>query len=131
MLGVCHGFTVQVKQENSSVMMVHSLVHHKNFASRKLSHELKKVMQEVIQVVNFIKAKALNSWLFAKMSSDFESEHILLLYHSEIRWLLQRKVLNRLLELKIKTEAEKSHLLAHKFANSKWLMQVAYLADVY
>ena len=88
-------------------------------------------MQEVIQVVYFVKTRALNSWLFAKMCFDFWSEHIHLLYHSKIRGLLREKVLQRLLELCTETEmflAEKSHLLEHKFADSKWLMQVAYLA---
>jgi zinc finger BED domain-containing protein 5/7/8/9 len=105
-----------------------------NLASQKLSHELQNAMQEVIQVVNFIKARALNSRLFTQMCSDFGSEHIHLLYHSEVRWLSRGKVLQRLLELRTETEvflAEKSHPLAHKFSDSKWLMQVAYLADMF
>ena len=61
-------------------------------------------MQEVIQVVYFIKTRALNSWLFAKMCSEFWSEHIHLLYHSEIRRLSREKVLQRLLKLRTETE---------------------------
>ena len=99
MLEACHSFTVQVKQENTNVQIVHCLLHCENLASRKLSHKLKKVMQEVIQVVNFIKAKALNSQLFAKMCSGFGSEQIHLLYHSEVRWLSREKALQRLLKL--------------------------------
>ena len=48
MLGMNHGFTAQVKQENASVMIVHCLLHHENLASRKLSHELKKVISDVL-----------------------------------------------------------------------------------
>ena len=60
-------------------------------------------MQAVIQVVNLIKARALNSRLFAIMCSDFGSEHIHLLYNSEVR-SSRREVLQRLLELRTKTE---------------------------
>ena len=69
MLGERPGFTARVKQENPSVVVVHCLLHRENLASRKLSNELKKLMQEVIQVVNIIKARALNLRLFAKMCS--------------------------------------------------------------
>ncbi|XP_076062453.1 protein FAM200A-like [Oratosquilla oratoria] len=91
-------------------------------------------MQEVIQIVNFIKARALNSRLFSQMCSDFDSTHMHLLYHSEVRWLSRGKVLQRLLDLRTETEmflAEKKHQLAHKFSDSNWLMQVAYLADIF
>ena len=133
MLGACHGFTAQVKQENPSVGIVSCLLRRENLASRKLAHELRKVLQEIIQVVNFIKARPLNSPLFAKMCSNVGSEHIHQLYHSEISWLSLGKVMQRLLEMLTALEvflAEKSHLLAHKFADLKWLMQVACLADL-
>ena len=134
MLGVCQGFTARVKQENPNVVIVHCLLHRENLASKKLSHEFQKVMQEVIQVVNFIKSRALNSRLFAQMCSDFGCDHINLLYYSEVRWLSRGKVLQRLLKLRTETEiflTEKSHPLAYKFSDSKWLMQVVYLADVF
>ena len=57
MLGACHGFTAQVKQENPSEVIVHCLLDRKNLASKKLSCELNKVTHEVIEVVNFIKAQ--------------------------------------------------------------------------
>ena len=50
MLGARHGSTARVQQENPSVVIVHCLLHRENLASRKLSHELKKVMQDVFQV---------------------------------------------------------------------------------
>ncbi|XP_064093835.1 protein FAM200B-like [Macrobrachium nipponense] len=105
-----------------------------NLAAQKLSNDLHKVMKEVIQIVNFIKAKALNSRLFSQMCSDFDSTLMHLLYHSEVRWLSRGKVLQRLLDLRTETEmflTEKKHQLAHKFSDSNWLMQVAYLADIF
>ena len=114
------------------MVSVHCLLHRENIASKKLSHEFQKVMQEVIQVVNFIKSRALNSRLFAHMCSDFGCDHINLLYYSEVRWLSRGKVLQRLLELRTEIFlTEKSHPLIYKFSDSKWLMQVAYLADAF
>lgn len=103
MLGARQGFIARVKQEKC-VVIVHCLVHRENLAAQKLSKDLHKVMQEVIQIVNFIKASALNSRLFSQMCSDFDSTHMHLLYHSEVRWLSRGKVLQRLLELRTETE---------------------------
>ena len=91
-------------------------------------------MQKVIQVVNFIKAIALNSHSFAKMCSNFWFKHIHLLYYLEIRWLSRGKALQRLLELRTEKEvflAKKIISFAQKLADLKWLMQVAYLADMF
>lgn len=134
MLGARQGFIARVKEENPRVVVVHCLRHSENLAPHKLSLEFQEVMQEVIQIVNFVKARALNSRLFAQMCSDFGSVHTHLLYQSEVRWLSRGKVLQRLLELRTETELfvkEKSHPLAHKFSESKLLMQVAYLADMF
>ena len=134
MLGARQGFTARVKQENPCVVIVHCLLHRENLAAQKLSNDLQKVMQQVIQIVNFIKARALYSRLFSQMCSDFDSKHMHLLYHSEIRWLSRGKVIQRLLELWTETEmflAEKKHPLTHKLSDSNWLMQVANLADIF
>ena len=79
MLGSRQGFTARVKQENPSALIVHCFLHRENLASKKLSHEFQKIMQEVIQIVNFIKSRAFNSRLFAQMCPDFGSDHIHLL----------------------------------------------------
>ena len=76
-------------------LLTPGLLQRKNLTSRKLSHKLKKGMQEAIQVVNFFKARALNSRL---MYFNFGLEHLHLLYHLEFGWLSRGKVLQRLLE---------------------------------
>ena len=67
MLKERHVFAERIKQENPSEMIAHCLHHRENLASKKLSPELKKVTQEDIHVVNFIKARGLKSRIFAKM----------------------------------------------------------------
>ena len=55
------------------------------------------------------------------MCSDFDCDHINLLYYSEVRWLSRGKILQRLLELRTETEiflTEKSHPLVFAEINS-------------
>ena len=64
MLGARHGFTARVRKINPSVQIVQCLLHRENLAAQHLSLDLSVVMKEVVGVVNFIKASAVNSRLF-------------------------------------------------------------------
>ena len=80
------------------------------------------VMQEVIQVLNLIKSRSLNS------------EHVHLLYHSKVRWLSRGHVLQGVVTLREEVNIvllEKNHPLATQFSESKWMLQVAYNADIF
>ena len=44
-----------------------------------------KTLSEVIRVVNFIKASALNNRLFDQLCTDMGAEHTHLLFHTEVR----------------------------------------------
>ena len=99
MLGVRQGFTARVKQVNPNVGIFHCLLHRENLAAQHLSPDLSAVMQEVVAVVNFVKASAVNSRLFEKMCVDFGSEFQHLLFYSSVRWLSRGKVLRRVVEL--------------------------------
>ena len=61
---------------------------------------LKCVMNQVIQVVNFIKSRPLQSRLFSQLCDSMDSDYKCLLYHAEVRWLSKGKVLKRLVHLK-------------------------------
>ena len=52
MLGARHGFTARVRQINSSVQVVHCLLHRENLVAQHLSLDLSAAMKEVIVVVN-------------------------------------------------------------------------------
>ena len=64
MLGARQGLTAQVNEANRQVIILHCLLHWENLVSQRLSPKLKVVMQEVIQVVNFIKLRSLNYRIF-------------------------------------------------------------------
>ena len=63
-LGSRKGFATEVKKKNPAIMIVHCLLHRENLASQKLSGELSEVLKDVVSIVNFIKARALNTRLF-------------------------------------------------------------------
>jgi hypothetical protein len=58
------------------------------------------VLSEVVKIVNYIKANALNSRLFAVLCDEMGADHKKLLLHAEVRWLSRGKVLSRVFELR-------------------------------
>ena len=59
-----------VKRKASKSKGVHCMLHRQVLASKTLPNALQKVLDEMIQIVNFIKAGALNSRLFKKLCMD-------------------------------------------------------------
>jgi len=51
-----------------------------------LPKELSETMNDCIHIVNFVKARALNSRLFALLCEEMGSEHQSLLFHTAVRW---------------------------------------------
>lgn len=134
MLGARKGFTALVKKVNPMVNVVHCLLHRENLVGRHLSPGLNEVMNEAVQIVNYIKTSALNTRLFEQLCADFDAEHRHLLFHSNIRWLSRGKLLRRLLDLRDELEIfliEKKCGLVNKLANKMWLLQVGYLNDIF
>jgi len=58
MLGNRIGFCKRVQEVNSNVVIIHCFLHRENLATRAIQPELNSVLQDVIQIVNFIKARA-------------------------------------------------------------------------
>ena len=62
------------------------------------------------------------------------AEHEVLLYHTEVCWLLRGQVLKRLFELRkeVSTFLEYKNLeFSNRFDNEKFLLGLAYLADIF
>ena len=58
------------------------------------------VMNDVIQIVNFIKGRALNSRLFSQLCADYNADEHLIFY-SSVRWLSRGSMLKRVYELRL------------------------------
>lgn len=89
------------KRANANFSSTHCILHREALAAKKLSVELNTTLHEAVQMINSIKMKPLHARIFAAICVEMNSEHQLLLLHSEIRWLSRGKVLNRVHELKI------------------------------
>ena len=70
MLGCHSGFQALVKRKASESKGVHCMLHRQVLASKTLPNALQKELDEMIQIVNFIKAGALNSRLLKKLCMD-------------------------------------------------------------
>jgi len=55
--------------------------------AKKLSPDLDTVVQDAVKVINFMKSRALNIRLFAKLCDEMESDYNTLLLRCEVRWL--------------------------------------------
>ncbi|XP_066983857.1 protein FAM200B-like [Macrobrachium rosenbergii] len=89
-------------------------------------------------MVNTIKSSALNTQLFSLLCQELGSNHEVLLFHTEVRWLSWGNVVTRMESLKeelteffkcdIKT---KSLGFIQKLSDSQWLQKLAYLTDIF
>jgi hypothetical protein len=87
------GFQAKVQQIGPHVNFIHCIIHREALASRDLKPKLHSALQEAVKVVNFVKARLLNSRLFAILCEEVQADHKPLLLHSEVRWLSRGKVL--------------------------------------
>ena len=127
------GFVTEVKKKNPAIIIVHCLLHRENLASQKLSGELSEVLKDVVSIVNFIKARALNTRLFNELCEEMGSEFKNLLFDSEVRWLSKGKVIERVLKLQVQVETflhEKNLTLSLNFQNIQWKACLGYLGDI-
>ncbi|XP_077137281.1 SCAN domain-containing protein 3-like [Ranitomeya variabilis] len=134
MTGRLSGLTTRVKEVASECESTHCVIHREMLASRKMSSELNSVLQDVIKVINHIKAHALNSRLFEQLCEEMDAEHKCLLLHTEVRWLSKGRALARVFELRdplYRFLLEKELPLAAHFSSKEWVTKLAYLCDIF
>lgn len=134
MIGNRIGFCAKVKERNPEVITIHCFLHRENLATRDMQPDLHQVLKDVIEIINFIKARALNSRIFRLMCEEMGSEYQHLLYHSDIRWLSRGRILARVVSLKTEIEiflTDKKHKLSDRFIDNEWMAKLAYLSDIF
>ena len=83
-----------VKEVVPDVATIYCVIHRKALASKTLAESSKKVLFTVVQVVNFIRGKVLQHKLFKAFCKEVGSQHTVLSYHTEVRWLSRGRVLD-------------------------------------
>lgn len=103
-----------------------------SLVAKRLPEHLKKILNEVVQIINYIKARPLQYRLFSLLCKEIGSEHEQLLIHTEVSWLSRGRMLTRFFELR---DEVRVFLLDTKYADFltdfSWLCSTAYLADVF
>ena len=100
MLGNKSGFAALVKKEASNVTVSHCILHRHALAAKSLPLTLKEILSYCVKMVNFIRSLSINHRLFKALCRELGSDHEVLLYHSEVRWLFRDEILKQLQELK-------------------------------
>jgi uncharacterized protein with HEPN domain len=95
MSGCYSGLQALIRGKAPDIVWTH-IIHMEALASQNLSVDLNKVMQTVINVVNFIKTRPHKVRFFSKMCHEMGAEHTYLLYYSTTRWLSRGNVLSRI-----------------------------------
>lgn len=134
MLGKSSGFAALVKKEIPHVIITHCFLHRHALASRTLPTFLKEVMSTCVKIINFIRARALNHRLFKRLCQEMGSQHEVLLYYTEVRWLSRGQVLKRLFELRVEVLLflqDKGNSLYEYLESEDFVQGLAYLADIF
>ena len=74
MLPCNSGYQASVKRQAPKSKGVHCMLHRQALASKTLPESLEKFLDQIIKIVNFIKAGALNSRLFKAFCVDMDSD---------------------------------------------------------
>ena len=125
-----------LKEMNPNLVIFHRILHRYALMSKTLPDNLKEVMDAAVHIVNFIRGRATNHRLFKRLCKEMGTEHTVLLFHTNVRWLSRGKVFNRLFELRYKVltflkNCEKKPVYATNLESSRFLLRLAYLADIF
>ena len=134
MTGRLSGLISRIKEVAPESEFTHCIIHREMLASRKMCPELNSVLTDVVKIINYIKAHALNSRLFEQLCEEMDAEHKRLLLHTEIRWLSRGKSLTRVFEVREPLQrflSEKKSPLAAHFSDKVWVAILAYLCDIF
>ena len=82
MLSCNLGFQAFVKQLVLTSKSVYCMLHRQALASKTSPDLIQTVLEQMIQISNFIKAAALNSHAFKRLCNDRNSDHLVFLYHT-------------------------------------------------
>lgn len=134
MSGRLTGLAAKIKEVAPECKSTHCVIHREALAAKGMPENLNSVLSDAVKVINFIKARALNTRLFSLMCEEMGGKFKTLLLHTEVRWLSRGEILNRLFELRSEVFmflSEKNHDMKKLFADEEWLSRLAYLADIF
>ncbi|XP_068246703.1 zinc finger BED domain-containing protein 5-like [Palaemon carinicauda] len=134
MLGRKSGFQDHVKAVAPNATAVHCFIHIFALCAKVLPPKLLSCLNRVFRIVNFVKTSDLNTRVFKLLCEDFGSDHICLLYHTEVRWLSLGNTTRRLFELRdvlLVFFKKKEHDFQKDLEDEEFISRLAYLSDIF
>ncbi|KAL7646078.1 UNVERIFIED_CONTAM: hypothetical protein RMT77_002979 [Armadillidium vulgare] len=135
MTGCIKGFVSLAEKENPNLIRTHCFLHREVLVSKISQEELKLVLQQVVEIVNYIKSRPLKSRLFEQLCKEMDSQHVRLLMHTEIRCMSKGKVLNSVHELHKELIAffdqEKQEKFCEYLHCEFWMAKLEYVTDIF
>ena len=78
------GFVSRMKKRNPDVIVTHCFLHCDTLVAKTLPADLASVLDDVVHMVNFVKARPVKSHIFASLCEEMGAEHTVLLFHMEV-----------------------------------------------
>ncbi|XP_067940313.1 general transcription factor II-I repeat domain-containing protein 2-like [Watersipora subatra] len=134
-VGLLRRIQNKVKDENpdQDVIFLHCIIHQESLCKSVL--QLNHVVNPVVKLVNFIRARGLQHRQFITFLEETDADHQDMLYHSRVRWLSLGKVFQRVWELKEEIgaflELQGTVDEFPELSNKSWLCDFAFAADVF
>ena len=126
---------ISVEKRNPTIVRTHCFLHKEVLVAKIAQNELKEVLSEVVELVNFMKTCTVKSRIFELICKDMDSQYVRLLLHTGVRWLSKGKVLSRVHELQNElltfcgTEGHELFCKYHR--NDLWLSRLEYLTEIF
>ena len=92
MVGCIKGIASLAQKENPNLVCTHCFLHREVLVSKVSQENLKQVLHQVVEIVNYIKSRPIKSRLFKELCKSMDSQHVRLLMHTDVRWLSKGSV---------------------------------------
>ncbi|VVC33591.1 Hypothetical protein CINCED_3A023613 [Cinara cedri] len=133
MTGSVEDFIYFAKKKNENIIFIHCFLHREALVKKTLVGDLRKVFDQVVKEINYIKNCSLKSRSFEKFCEGMDSDNSKLLSHNAIRWLSRGRILSRFYDLseEIIVFLTKEESKFEFLEDEKWWTKVSFLTDIF
>ena len=134
-VGCIKGFASLVQKENRNLVRTDCILHREVLVTKVSQENLKQVLHQVVEIVNYFKSRPMKSRLFEELCKSMDSKHVRLLMHTDVRWLSKGKVLTRVHELQTELivffDKEKHERFCNYLRCEFWMSKMEYLTEIF